>query len=356
MAGISFVNIIKKIDWYADWSGPFCLLEISTAPNIYFKVLESRFGKSFSCFLIIYKKGIASAYLPYKELQEVGKHLAKKVSDIKYAKKWAEDFKKAADNITPAFKLNPEEFLRKLKSLNKAYHDYGVYNVATKIVFNYLPQDSSLVKDVLEEARKYSETFYRDNAEMFLKVTDILVSKTKYPKRLILMMTRQELADYQKRGDMPSLKELEERYQYSAIYFDPKGLHVIPKEGVLDIEKFWVGNNSGEIKGTTAYPGKVIGICRIVSDYKKAKINEGDILVTGMTDPHFVPLMKKVAGIVTNGGGLLSHAAIVARELKKPCIIGTKTATNILKEGDLVEVDASAGVVRVLERSKTNLK
>ena len=57
-------------------------------------------------------------------------------------------------------------------------------------------------------------------------------------------------------------------------------------------------------------------------------------------------LMKKAAAFVTDGGGILCHAAIMARELKKPCVIGTKIATQVLKDGDLVEVDADKGIVR----------
>jgi hypothetical protein len=71
-----------------------------------------------------------------------------------------------------------------------------------------------------------------------------------------------------------------------------------------------------------------------------------------MTRPEFVPLMKKAGAIITNEGGITCHAAIIARELKKPCIIGTKIATQVLKDGDFVEVDADAGVVRILEQVK----
>ena len=74
---------------------------------------------------------------------------------------------------------------------------------------------------------------------------------------------------------------------------------------------------------------------------------QGDfVLVADHTTPELLPLMKKSIAVVTNIGGLLSHAAIICRELEKPCIIGTKFATQILKDGDMVEVDADAGVVR----------
>ena len=71
-----------------------------------------------------------------------------------------------------------------------------------------------------------------------------------------------------------------------------------------------------------------------------------------MTRPEFVPLMKKAGGIITNEGGITSHAAIISRELGIPCIIGTKIATKVLHDGDLVEVDADNGVVRILERAE----
>ncbi len=68
-----------------------------------------------------------------------------------------------------------------------------------------------------------------------------------------------------------------------------------------------------------------------------------------MTHPDDGPLISKAAAVVTDEGGVLCHAAIVARELKKPCIIGTKIATKVLKDGDTVEVDAEKGIVRKIK-------
>jgi len=105
------------------------------------------------------------------------------------------------------------------------------------------------------------------------------------------------------------------------------------------------------IRGQVGASGKVSGVVKIVRDPNKADhFNNGDILVTGMTRPEFLPLMKKAAAFVTDEGGITCHAAIVARELGKPCVIGTKVATRVLKDGDLVEVDADKGVVRILPR------
>ncbi len=69
-----------------------------------------------------------------------------------------------------------------------------------------------------------------------------------------------------------------------------------------------------------------------------------------MTTPDYVPLMQCAVAVVTDLGGILSHAAIVCRELRKPCIVGTKVATQVLKDGDLVEVDTERGIVRILKK------
>jgi len=106
-----------------------------------------------------------------------------------------------------------------------------------------------------------------------------------------------------------------------------------------------------KLKGATAFIGKVQGYAKIIFSPTKEnkKFKPGDILITSMTTPDFVPLMRKAAAVVTDEGGLLCHAAIIAREMKKPCIIGTKIATHILKDGDLVEVDAEKGMVKILK-------
>jgi phosphoenolpyruvate synthase/pyruvate phosphate dikinase len=108
-----------------------------------------------------------------------------------------------------------------------------------------------------------------------------------------------------------------------------------------------------ELKGQVGSPGKIKGVVKIVLKLDKSiNLKAGEILVTGMTRPEFVPLMRRAAAIITDEGGITCHAAIISRELKKPCIIGTKIATRFLKDGDLVEVDANKGIVKLLKRNK----
>ncbi len=101
-----------------------------------------------------------------------------------------------------------------------------------------------------------------------------------------------------------------------------------------------------EVKGQVANPGTYVGKVRVLLTSQVTDFKEGEILVTGMTTPDFIVLIKKAGAIITDEGGITSHAAIISRELNKPCIIGTKIATKWLKNSDLVEVDAEKGIVR----------
>lgn len=102
-----------------------------------------------------------------------------------------------------------------------------------------------------------------------------------------------------------------------------------------------------EVRGTPAYAGRARGrVAVLASAADLQKVRRGNILVAVMTFPHFVPAMEKAAAFVTDEGGVLCHAAIVAREMRKPCVIGTKIATQVLKNGDMVEVDATKGLVK----------
>ncbi len=105
-----------------------------------------------------------------------------------------------------------------------------------------------------------------------------------------------------------------------------------------------------EIKGTIAYKGSVSGLVKIVTvTGDLSKVKQGDILVTQMTFPAYMIAMNKASAFVTDEGGITCHAAIVAREMKKPCIIGTRIATKVLKDGDMVEVDANRGIINKLK-------
>lgn len=108
-------------------------------------------------------------------------------------------------------------------------------------------------------------------------------------------------------------------------------------------------DNTKEIKGTVANRGFYTGIVRVILRHEDFdKFNPGEILVATMTSVDYIPLMKKAGALVTDEGGLACHAAVVSREFNLPCIIGTKIATKILKNGNTVEINANSGIIKIL--------
>jgi pyruvate, water dikinase len=106
------------------------------------------------------------------------------------------------------------------------------------------------------------------------------------------------------------------------------------------------GEGAVLLRGLGAAPGAASGPARILRSIAEVdKFHDGDVLVTRMTAPDWVPLMRRAAAIATDSGGMTCHAAIVSRELGIPCIVGTRTATETLRDGDVVTVDATRGLV-----------
>ena len=134
-----------------------------------------------------------------------------------------------------------------------------------------------------------------------------------------------------------------------------KAEQVVKKE-LKDLYKIQATNL---IRGTIANKGKIIAIARVLwsNNIKQAQefrntFLKGQILVTQMTQPNIVDIASRAGGIITNEGVMLSHAAIISREFNVPCMVGTHIATDVIRDGDLVEVDAERGIVKILKRDK----
>ncbi len=151
-------------------------------------------------------------------------------------------------------------------------------------------------------------------------------------------------------------KEINARKNHILVYYSGTG-HVFYHSG-KKAEKIFkpfkienVDKNIKEFKGLAVSRGKANGMVKIIlgpEDFSKMK--KGDILASPMTTPDFIVVLRKSSAIITDEGGMTCHAAIVSRELKIPCIVGTKIATKVLKDGDLVGVDANKGIVRILKK------
>ena len=118
-----------------------------------------------------------------------------------------------------------------------------------------------------------------------------------------------------------------------------------------------------KVKGLVANKGTISGRARIVlvEDIEKLaeaekEFQEDDILITTMTAPDMLPLIRKTAGIVTNEGGICSHAAVISREMttprKKPCVVGTKNATRIFQTGEYIRIDGETGIIMKIQKEE----
>lgn len=127
---------------------------------------------------------------------------------------------------------------------------------------------------------------------------------------------------------------------------------ILPQFFTLDRSLVGKSNHHNNIlNGLTVFPGVIRGtaICIAPDEIGKIEFPAGSVLICKNTDVRYLPLMKKAAAILTEQGGLLSHAAIVARELKKPCIVGVKGLLSNIKSNTLIEIDASRGTIMVAQ-------
>ncbi|MFA6227031.1 MAG: PEP-utilizing enzyme [Candidatus Paceibacterota bacterium] len=201
---------------------------------------------------------------------------------------------------------------------------------------------------------KDKKPYIRDKGGYYVKpLFERIAKKIKLTLDQTLFLNESEIKSSILEGKSVISRETLDLRQQNSLYFCENDKIIV----VTDRDELQLIDNSlhkeetiKELKGTGVAKGNVSGRVSIVlsnSDFLKFK--KGDILVSSATRPDFVPLMEKALAIITDEGGLLSHAAIVSRELKKPCIVGTKNATKVLKDGDMVEVDANKGIVKIIK-------
>ena len=243
--------------------------------------------------------------------------------------------------------------LSSLEGLNSFLETYFSTMVGF-MLFYYTATDEKSPEEARQIAAKIrEEDAFFDETDKFIRnsLRKILPAAIGFETAIV----RQEL-----QGNIPAVEELAKR---------KKGFVHIPglASETMALQRFQKNHpefffkkprqpakrKPNEIKGNVAFPGMAEGFARIVRLKEElGTVKEGEIIVSPMTTPDFVPAMKKAAGFVTDEGGILCHAAIVARELKKPCIVGTGIATQILKTGDFVELDAFKGIVKMLKAAE----
>ncbi|MDD4902681.1 MAG: PEP-utilizing enzyme [Patescibacteria group bacterium] len=210
------------------------------------------------------------------------------------------------------------------------------------------------------KARQISEKTLPQGRELCALIMEAVAAKLSSVKSLTDFITEKEFLAFLEKGEKPDVKELKKRKagficSRRGVFLTggrpAKAQRILAKSGYSydfsSLEKIQ------DFKGQAAFRGLARGRVRLIMIKKEiGDIRKGEILVTSMTTPEYLPAMKKSAAFITDEGGVTCHAAIIAREMKKPCVIGTKIATKVLKTGDLVEVDAINGIIKKLDSFK----
>lgn len=307
--------------------------------------------------LCLVAKVVKQAGLSKASVEEIldNKKIAKKITVHQKKYFWK------LNGYTSAKFLDDEHFVREIQELFIKKVDFEKFIRDFKNLPNRIKEKDLLLKKIkdseLLNLLKISDGIFvihdRRKEYMTQAITYLESILNEISKRFSIPLVDLHYIRQSELEKLPKIwPELKKRRKGSVfILFPKKEVPVITgakaKKYFEKLEKNKNFDKVSEIKGNSASPGKVRGIVKVCRGEKEiAKMQEGDILVACMTQPEFLPAMKKASAVVTDEGGLTCHAAIVARELGIPCVIGTKIATRVLKDGDLVEVDAIKGIVR----------
>jgi len=227
----------------------------------------------------------------------------------------------------------------------------AIYGLGEKIVQGAYTPDHYLVQK--ESWKILQKKVASQQLEMTLKDGGNQELKLPESKQNRVKLTDEQIIELAKIGD-----QLQQHYRFPQDIewaLEDEKLYIVQSRPVTTITPESFEKSKKEIsteglkivlKGEPASPGTATGKVKILKSAKEInKLDEGEILVTDMTTPDFVPAMKKAAAIVTNQGGQTSHAAIVSRELGIPCVVGTETATTDLKSGQVMTVNGKEGSV-----------
>lgn len=232
----------------------------------------------------------------------------------------------------------------------KLFHDkYREYMLIYGMVI-VIPMVKTLPEDIRDRAMKlrteaqgyneHAEIIWRDTLEKFYP---------QYEGKTRFIFPEEVWSDEISKS---SIKQKIDERQTSFVMYHGKfhsGIDIdnfLDEQGIVLSDQL-VDKSIKEIRGQIVQKGKVRGRVKIVSLLADVgKVKKGDILVATMTMPSYIVAMKKATAFVTDEGGTTCHAAIIAREMGKPCVIGTKIATQILSDGDEIEVDANKGTIK----------
>ncbi|MFA7662663.1 MAG: PEP/pyruvate-binding domain-containing protein, partial [Patescibacteria group bacterium] len=354
-------NFLDK-EWTKIWTTEYTMFSIWLFGREYTESCKKVLDFGFDDIIFLVEGNLATVYRDNKRQEEFVKFLAEKsLLDVGFKDKCLKMCQKLNDKLLQYINLEEAEALKydnfsNFIEIHQQFIAYFLVALWSPNGFPAINVSEKMKNKVFKEyeyARKLTEHTYPDIEKYIKKLYLYISKKEKIDAKLLGAMLPEELLAYIKFGKLPAASVLKQRYDYAVVLSDAKeNKLVLGEEAKAIVEKISGIDTKGmkEISGSIANKGNIVGRVRKIFMAKDmSNFKSGEILVTTMTRPEWLPIMKMAAGFITDAGGVLSHAAIVSRELNKPCIIGTKIATQVLKDGDLVEVDADNGVVRILE-------
>ncbi len=363
------LQLIRKHDWKKFLTRPYDLFFVSIHAHTYHAELKKILGLNCKHSLYIGQNGMVDIYHDVESSREIHRTMHELLNnDRPKLEKFLEEIKSAEQKIkniineskNDNFQINifSIDYYLKLYTKSFAYLTAIPFNLGSAIVENKLEQRDEIFSRILCESKKLRSVNYYQNLEKYILEPAFLnlTKKHNLSSDIFRHLTLHEIEKLIDQKYTISKQKLEQRKKEFVYLASENDRHLFYGNGLSpQLNKILALPSSSEknIKGQTAYPGKVRGQIKIVlrpDDIKKFK--EGNILVGVSTNPDLMPILCKAGAIVTDEGGLLSHAAILARELKIPCIIGTGNATKILKDGDFIEVDAEKGEIRYCLKPK----
>ncbi|MBI2136104.1 hypothetical protein HYU06_03465 [Candidatus Woesearchaeota archaeon] len=294
-----------------------------------------------------------------EKAREINKELLTKLLD----EYWWTELNWRAGNIRTVenIKKGVNDIIKQTKDINKHIKQLEKYRAETLNGKEKYLKDKELavLNDIFEAYAllhdKRKETQLKTTYSIYLILEELAARFKIKVEYLELYMPEKILALIKSEGkNKLDENETTARLGCVTIIIENKKItSAIGKEALSVKEKEFSADIQGirDFSGLPASLGKAVGKVKIALSAADAlsKIEKGDILVTGMTMPDFLPAMKKAAAIITNEGGATCHAAIISREFNIPCTVGTKIATKVLRDGMLVEVNANHGVVKIIK-------
>jgi|GEM_PF-5831291 len=347
---------IEETQWHFSVKRPIYLLDASLILTSDIHELRQYAGKAYSHSFVVIEDGLGSYYAPYNEVNEQIHYLTQ---DITQAQNIISLFSQSRSRLEQYLKKIIEEVELghyspiHLQYLFDKYRHFVPFRIVTRVVGYREDLPDAFIEQAAQARMQFKEawTVLREELE---RLWVSLARLRGFSEHILKAHTCQECLWLFENLPAQSARVRNEVRRRKIVLYRTrwKEMVVVGKEAERFLKAALREEPDKEtacvISGRVACQGYAQGEVKVIFQSKGVKIEKPFILVTSMTTPDFVPLLKYAQAIVTDEGGLTCHAAIISREFNIPCVIGTKIATKVLRDGDSVEVDAWKGVVSKL--------